>query len=260
MLIAEIHGKRFPDIEGREDFLTSAVFGHLRNIPPSLFWPQLLLRALNSSKRSVSLHSQLGEAGIDLRQYSNLSVSFWRYFKGYGEPDLVIRFSGGNQRLLVLIVEVKLDSGKSGRGEDDQLKRYLELLNDRSAFATSPQPETTQAYLVYLTRNFSKMEMEESVEYAIKAGVSDAAEKLFGLQWQDVLDCAAANAHDHDLLREVAEFLKRRGFEAFKGFGVSPGRSKAAEGTFFRAPYFRKLFRDISFREGSEGHFYNRAG
>jgi hypothetical protein len=37
MLIAEIHGKRFPEAEGQEDWLTSAVFGHLRHIPPGVF-------------------------------------------------------------------------------------------------------------------------------------------------------------------------------------------------------------------------------
>ena len=45
MLIAEIHGKRFPEAEGQEDWLTSAVFGHLRHIAPGAFWADLLDRA-----------------------------------------------------------------------------------------------------------------------------------------------------------------------------------------------------------------------
>jgi hypothetical protein len=32
MLIAELHGKRCAAIEGNEDYLTSAAFGHLRNV------------------------------------------------------------------------------------------------------------------------------------------------------------------------------------------------------------------------------------
>jgi hypothetical protein len=48
MLVAEIHGKRVHEVQDREDYLTSAVFGHLRYIQPGLFWACLFGRALSS--------------------------------------------------------------------------------------------------------------------------------------------------------------------------------------------------------------------
>jgi hypothetical protein len=96
MLIAEIHGKRFPEAEGQEDWLTSAVFGHLRHIAPGAFWANLLDRARTVGK-GVSLYSRIHADGIRLNQYSKLTIHFWKSWENYGEPDLILCFSGGNQ-------------------------------------------------------------------------------------------------------------------------------------------------------------------
>jgi hypothetical protein len=42
MLIAELHGKGIAEAQDNEDCLTSCVFGHLRYLPPSVFWEQFL--------------------------------------------------------------------------------------------------------------------------------------------------------------------------------------------------------------------------
>jgi hypothetical protein len=60
MLVAKIHGKRIPETEGhQEDWLTSAVFGNLRLIPPVPFWLALLECALTVETPAVSLASEL---------------------------------------------------------------------------------------------------------------------------------------------------------------------------------------------------------
>jgi hypothetical protein len=238
MLIAEIHGKRFAEAEGQEDWLTSAVFGHLRHIPPGVFWPDLFNRAFNTGGHRASLYSRICASGIQLGSYSDLRILFWKYFDGYGEPDIILQFSGGAQAPLIVIVEVKLNSGKSGGGGDDQLKRYLELLDDRSTFFTYWEVDTERGYVVYLTRNFAKMEIEESANLSVSAGKKDAAERLYGLQWQDVLECAEANGGPSSLLEEIAEFLRRRGFEAFGGFKSRAPSLKSTSGAFYGFPVF----------------------
>jgi Holliday junction resolvase-like predicted endonuclease len=256
MLIAEIHGKRFPEAEGQEDWLTSAVFGHLRHIPPGIFWPDLFNRAFTIGENPSSLYSRVCAAGVQLANYSDLDILFWKCFDGYGEPDIILQFSGGTQAPLIVIVEVKLNSGKSGVGEDDQLKRYLELMDDRAAFFPASKVNTDQCYLVYLTRNFAKMEIEDSVNRSVESGKKDAAERLYGLQWQDVLECAEAIRDSRSLLEEVAEFLKRRGFEAFRGFNSWVPPLKSASGAFYGSRYFGTNLTALNVGHEIRGKFY----
>jgi hypothetical protein len=45
MLIAELHGKRCAAADGNEDYLTSAVFRHLRSVRDGRFWSAVFKRA-----------------------------------------------------------------------------------------------------------------------------------------------------------------------------------------------------------------------
>ena len=254
MLIAEIHGKRFPEAEGQEDLLTSAVFGHLRHIAPGLFWPDLLDRAHMASER-ISLGSRIRAAGVQLWHYPKLEIRFWEQCGRYGEPDLILHFSGGAQPSLIVVIEVKLDSGKSGSGGDDQLKRYLQFLNDSSALRDFPAPPSLR-FLVYLTRAFSKLEIEESVRISVQAGIKDAGARIFGLQWQDVLESAEANADSHELLDEVARFLKIREFEAFRGFRSPPAGLNLPSGAFYGRTYFARENPAFQLDPSQGGKFY----
>ena len=257
MLVAEIHGKRFAGADNQEDWLTSAVFGHLRHVPPGIFWGDLFGRSFNTGERRDSLRSQIWAAGIHLSDYSDLKVVFWRTFLGYGEPDLILCFSGASQPPLIVIVEVKLNSGKSGAGENDQLKRYVELLGDPTALLSIGRTEPSHRFLVYLTRNFAKIDIEESVELAVLAGNHDAAAKVFGLQWQDVLECADHNRDANQLLEEVAEFLRRRDFDAFRGFrSVEPKSHPIAMGLFYGSRYFGADLASVN-KEKISGAFYD---
>jgi hypothetical protein len=59
MLMAEIRGHGRPETQDDEDYLTSSVFGHLRYIPPSVFWEDFLDWAGVSLVTAVSKHSPL---------------------------------------------------------------------------------------------------------------------------------------------------------------------------------------------------------
>lgn len=81
MLLAELHGKRCPDVEGSEDMLTSAVFGHLRLVPPDLFWVPLLQRARLAGS-TQHLLAWLQGNGVDLALYQRLQYEFLAHVPG----------------------------------------------------------------------------------------------------------------------------------------------------------------------------------
>lgn len=142
MLVAEIRGKTVPELEGIEDLITSSVFGHLRLVPPSAFWTDMFSRAKTVEGQSQTLTGNLQDKGFFVDQYERLDVIFWPNFDIYGEPDLLLTFSGGPQEPLLVLIEVKLNAGKSSRGEQDQLARYLRLLDDADCVPVLPsRPE-----------------------------------------------------------------------------------------------------------------------
>jgi hypothetical protein len=243
MLIAEIHGKRCPDIEGLEDLFTSAVFGHLRSIPPNIFWSALFRRAWNLEDPACSLERKLQSLGVDLNAYDSLEIDFWSYFEIYGEPDLILYFTGLHCEPILLLIEVKLYSSKSGTGDNDQLAKYLRLIGDAQSTAKWKAAKHFR-FVIYLTRNFASDEMSESLQsYSVNGG--DARPVLFGLEWLDIfetanaLGLAASDIQSSRLLSEVARFLKVRGFDGFRGFKPIPALD-GVSGCFYQTQYFHQ--------------------
>jgi hypothetical protein len=251
VLLAEIHGKRLPAAEEQEDWLTSAVFGHLRLVSPPLFWEQLFNRAMSASAIKRSLVSEMNQRGILFERYSELETRFWTCFPKYGEPDLLLRFTGVGIPPLTVVIEVKLNSGKSGVGSNDQLVRYLQLLRNKEQI-----PEWNvedHRVLVYLTRSFAQNEMNESLALA-----PDDDSNLFGLEWRDILETAQAFAAKNQLLHEVYRFLRGRGFEAFHGFRELSLPSPLPGGRFYGYKYFQSGAHSLAAYGSTPGRFYER--
>ncbi len=251
MLLAEVNGKRLPAAEEQEDWLTSAVFGHLRLVSPPAFWEQLFRRATSPSGLRASLVTELNSRGILFERYSELETRFWTCFPKHGEPDLLLRFTGVGVLPLTVLIEVKLNSGKSGIGSNDQLVRYLELLRDREQI-----PEWNfedHRVVVYLTRSFALNEMNASLALA-----PDDVSNLFGLEWRDVLETAQAFSAKDQLLQEVYQFLRGRGFEAFHGFRKASLPSPMPGGTFYEYKYFQSGAASLAAYGSAPGGFYER--
>lgn len=251
MLLAEIHGKRLPAAEEQEDWLTSAIFGHLRLISPPIFWEQLFNRAKLPSASGRSLVSELKQRGLHFDRYSEVETRFWRCFPVYGEPDLLLRFTGSGILPLVVVIEVKLNSGKSGAGSNDQLVRYLRLLKDKDQI---PEWNVEDHRMVlYLTRSFARQEMNESLALS-----PDDDCNLFGLEWRDVLETAQICAESNVLLKEVYRFLRGRGFEAFHGFRTPLLPSPLPSGRFYGYKYFQSAVGSLLDHGSAPGRFYER--
>jgi hypothetical protein len=224
VLLAELHGKAIAEAQNNEDCLTSCVFGHLRYLPPSVFWEQFLSCAITApiDGESRSLTDLLSEQRIYISQYSDLTVNNWPSHPKFGEPDLVLLFSGGGMQPLVILVEAKLWSEKSGVAENDQLARYLRSSSDLGSF-NPPLPISANVALVYLTPRESLSEVMETL--AMYDSI-EARELLFRVQWQDVIDAAERSLSSEVdpirrlILNDVTDFLRRRGLEYFKGFST----------------------------------------
>lgn len=241
MLLAEIRGKRLEAARNFEDYLTSTVFGHLRYIALGLFWDDLFTRAKGLpglDGQELSLGRLLADADCLPSVYSRLQTHFWSFHPSHGEPDLILVFSGDGLPPLVLLIEVKLRSEKSGTGDNDQLAKYLRILNDLDAVGIHV-PAETHRYLVYLTPQDSIVELLASADCSDDPVTQ--RHRLFRLQWQDVLEVAKSPRH-HDqeptslILNDIAAFLREWGLEYFGGMSRQNGLPlfEGSLGSFYR--------------------------
>ncbi|HEV2470150.1 MAG TPA: hypothetical protein VGS78_13245 [Candidatus Sulfotelmatobacter sp.] len=220
MLVAEIHGKYVREARSSEDYLTSAVFGHLRYVPPGPFWETLfeLAISLPINRRLISAGEYIREhAGRSLSSYTNLRAIFWpNHPKGI--PDVVLHFHASKASPVVIIIEAKLEAGKSGTGDDDQLARYLGLL-DSLGDLRPKVPSDAIRVLVYLTTMDSRSDLMESL--SVHGDTDASREHLYRLQWQDLVTAVertrVTDSHEALILEDVRAFLRKRDLEYFSG-------------------------------------------
>lgn len=213
MLVAETRGKALQAIRYCEDYLTSSVFGHLRYLPPTVFWEALLSRARNASSNERSLVEVLAAKNTSIADYTSLQVDFWHYHGGIGEPDVILKFHADGFPTVRVIVEVKLLAEKSGTGENDQLAQYFKLLG--------PAEGPDLSFLLYLTPRESLAEIRETAE--ANPVLAEERTRMFRVRWQDVSEVArqqsrTASENHRTILKDVAKFLRLRELEYFDGF------------------------------------------
>ena len=201
------------------------MFGHLRYVPPKYFWEGLLKRAVslpvNGIERDVATTIR-SCTGKGVAEYDQLQIVFWPAHP-FGKPDLLLIFETGSGLRYAVFVEVKLDSGKSGVGDDDQLARCLRVID--SLELLRPRLESIAgAALIFLTRATSESDLTETLSVY---GDSPAARgRLYRLDWQDVITTAQTGVGGGELttntiLRDVVSFLRRRGLASADSF-LSP--------------------------------------
>jgi hypothetical protein len=217
MLVAEKHGKVLAEAQNHEDYLTSSVFGHLRYVPPQEFWDALFGRAIASTPEETQFTKVIPNA---INEYEKLEAMFWRMSQKHGEPDLILRFSRDDMPSLIVIIEVKLSSDKSGVGENDQLVKYMRLLDELPSIDIKTNPDDLR-FLIYLTPRNSLNEINDSLNSC--ECPSEFRDRILRLQWQDVLEVARSESKrcsepSATILSDVADFLCKRGLEYFDGF------------------------------------------
>lgn len=263
MLLAEIHGRYVQEALSFEDYLTSAVFGHLRYIPPGRFWEAFLASAVslpvNGGEVSALEHLQ-EVTGTPIAAYESLEIIFWPTHP-QGEPDLVVLMQSQQARPVAVFIEAKLGAGKSGTGEDDQLARYLRI-GDALHGLRPPIPQDAVHILLFLTTGDSRAELIESLkEYGDSR---QALLRLYRLQWQDILETADEYKGVGDpisrlVLRDVSDFLRARELEHFRGMRIRSvlPNFNASDGLLFAsAPLLRDVVvhKDVDLIRGEWAH------
>ena len=245
MLLAEIHGKRLDAARDAEDYLTSAVFGHLRYVPPAYFWGELFAAVKSLPDKNGNETTLQAAIGADAFTFTELTLHFWKNHPTLGEPDLILVFEGGSQPPLVVLIEVKLWAEKSGFGEYDQLARYLRILDDLGKVGVHV-PSAANRFLIYLTPRESSAEVKESLAESTHPDLDRS--RLFRLQWQDVLLAAKRSVRftpepTKTILTDVAAFLGRLGLEYFDGFKRVAGLPmlRVGDGAIFRGSLMARL-------------------
>ena len=228
MIQAELRGK-LPEIENKEDILTSNIFGMLKYLPPQKGIFRILEAAKDYSERRNSFIENLKTQNIDLNNYDDVDYLFWEYSPVHGEPDIVviIRSSKGRQTDLMLCIEVKFLSGKSGIGEYDQLKAYTLGLADkekRKTFSNTKISKFGGTFIgtIYLTHFSQFRSVVDSLKEIRKSGASGFESKIYELRWNDITKALvrfnSENEYENLLANDLVLLLKKKNFVDFLGF------------------------------------------
>jgi hypothetical protein len=246
MIEAEIKGK-VPEVQNKEDILTSNVFGLLKYLNQRDLILQILYQA-----RTLSGKSFLDSVDFSLEKYIP-KFYFWKQIVGYGEPDLIIKFEKEDDSALLLCIEVKYYSSKSGEGDDDQLLRYF-----RGMTKFANLSESNFLGVIYLTKYPSRKEIAESLNHIQNKGDIAAEDKLFQLKWTQITE--AIESYDKRqlgtvekmILKDLINYLKYKnliGFSKFsfqsEAFNIKPDHYY--EATKFRGFTFLRNVFDIRF-------------
>lgn len=228
MIQAELKGK-LPDVENKEDILTSNVFGMLRYLPPQKGIFKILEAAKDYSERRSSFLENLKAQSIDLCDYNDVDYLFWENSPEYGEPDivLIIKSSNGSHKQLMLCIEVKFLSEKSGIGEYDQLKAYTLSLADREKRKAFGNPKIARfdgIFLgtIYLTNYSQFRSVLDTLKEIGKTGYLGFESKIYELRWNEVtktlLRFHSENEYENKLVNDLVLLLQKKNFVDFEGF------------------------------------------
>lgn len=225
MIQATIHGK-VPELNNIEDLLTSTVFGTLRYLPPEDILIPFLEKAILYDQDRTTLSQYLHVKGINLRNYQTVSYVFWPRVPVYGEPDLVLIFSNHiyEEPDLLIIVEAKFKSNKSGTGEHDQLKRYYIAVTEHLNEFCQPEIASFSGQIgpiIYLTELEASEEIEDTKRELEKEG-KQLVHPIFHLRWQllyKVLEqtSIASEPHYSLIASDLISYLKYLNLQEFAG-------------------------------------------
>ena len=210
-LIAEIHRKLSANgielLDRSEDKLTGDFFGRLRYLPFHKGLKILLDDAKTlATDKSYRLNRALSETKDD---FIGDKIEFWPSDER-AELDVLIALD----RLLIG-VEVKFNSGLSS---EDQLERELRVIESKLC-------GYEQGVLLFISKASG---LSEAIKSINKAKEKD--EKIFNkiifayISWEDIyeaykiLDLTVFNDFEKQVLKDIQDLLRLKGFEKFKDF------------------------------------------
>lgn len=230
MIQGFLRGK-IPELEGKEDALTSAVFGRLRYLNPGSVLIPFLSQAIDCEK-GYNLYDFLKASSINLNEYTEANLVFWPKAAELGEPDLIILFSSKRSDVtdLLIIVEVKYKSPKSGAGENDQLRRYFEAVTHHLKRFNNAEISRFKGHigpLVYLTEYDASDEIRASRKELCKR-FGDCSYPLFNLRWSSLhktlQEARDRNDNGEKVIEDLLTLLSCLHLQNFNGISSPSGR------------------------------------
>jgi hypothetical protein len=236
MVDAEIRRKL-----GDEDRLTSLAFGLLSYLPIAVGLVPLLKAAKRIRAQQADITVRPDTEWFDTLGVTSVSTEFWPRFDRYGEPDILLEVHDKSRLRHLVVIEVKLDSPKSGRAhpddelpkedavDPDQIVKYWRGLLARAG-AYAQQPLST---LIYLTshRTPPRREMGDSLRRADNM-------RLGWLSWNDVWRIAKSAAAVHRPANDLRRLLEKLGFRSFEGFALEPPLDRPRSGFWVKPRWF----------------------
>lgn len=217
MLQAILRGKLSRDHEQIEDILTSNVFGLLRYEDPRLIL-EWLGRAIMVDGRGALDYPLLPSEQI------SIAWEFWPYWSEEGcnacEPDVVITVRVTGESPIHVLIEAKLNAGKSSRA-DDGYAPADQLAREWDNFVARSRAEGARLVLIYLTSHFSlpRSEIEASIsEFRSKRGADPV---IAWLSWRE-LSTILARSSQGLIRRDLVLLLKRMGLTFYEGVASVP--------------------------------------
>lgn len=222
MLYAETHGKLGRDgsraHDRAEDLLTSTAFQLLRYLSFET-GVGAVLRRVRAVRADGSVSNEL-PAWLHLEGATRADVKFWQSFGKHGQPDVLTELFEGDESRGQFVIEVKLDSPKSGEATDedevtekpdaDQLYKYLQGLRERAGGAARG--------VVYLTSHAIPPTEQLAASLSREGG-----DWLAWLSWRDVW--AALKPCQEEPAVDLVAILAAKGLKTFDGFAVEPWRA-----------------------------------
>lgn len=231
MTIAEIKGKISSTgsnlHDQLEDLLTSDVFSACRYQQPESLLIPLLATARNLPGNS--LEEYIPRSGLEAEYF------FWPRLK-HSEPDVLIVIQGSDGRTIVVMVEAKYLSGKSGdtlendelevaAAPTDQLAREFQDLQSIEDYLHLSTDRIQHRFLVYVTahRSIPIEELVESRREIEKFHPSVRIGLLYWTSWFNFVVAIRENLMDtidqDPVIEDLLTLLERKRFVQFKGYG-----------------------------------------
>ncbi len=219
--------------EDAEDILTSTVFGTLKYLRPDIILIPFIELAFLYDEKRTTLWEKLNSEGIELRCYREIEYVFWPRNNNYGEPDLIILFKnhihGADDFLLV--VEVKLKSGKSGTEENDQLVRYYEAITSDIESFSEPSVsgfKGKRGYIIYLTQAEAHADISASTKI-LESKYNEIKDQVFHLRWHQLYKTFETmyefcSSTENAIVDDLKQYIERLGLMDFSGISF-PGES-----------------------------------
>lgn len=223
MLQAILNGKLSSSQENMEDILTSCVFGSFNYLEPNLGLGTFLKVARGAETTDRPF------ATLDIK---SVEYEFWPYWDQQGyencEPDVVLKIDGINGQQLLILVEVKYQSGKSAYADEAVEAPTDQLAKEWDNLLVIAKAQGREPILLYVTADvvFPAQDIDDARrEYEAKRHPVSRRHlfRCYWVSWRSLYQMF--DDVQGELPADLRRLADKLGFKEFNGFSTPRGLS-----------------------------------